>query len=88
MCNKFKGKRTHNVTHLIDTRFGKYTEVHNDKNIVIGQGELVYVESKKGWIDLFGNIIKNKADAISIASKMNKLYNFNLKRITQSKIKF
>lgn len=88
MCNNFIRKRTHNTTHLIDLRFGKYTEVHNAKNIVVGQGELVYVEEQKGWIDHFGNIIRNKVDAIKIATQINKLYNYNLKRITRSKIKF
>lgn len=88
MCNKFKVKRTHNVTHLIDLKFGKYSKVHNDKNIVVGKGELVWSDYKQGWINLSGDVITDRVTAIKYAKLLNDLYQYNIKRIAQSKIRF
>lgn len=67
----------------------RYKHFEGDKNIIIGNAELVYViQPIRGWITLCGNIITNKQDAINYAKKLNELYTYNEKRVFKPKRKY
>lgn len=59
-----------------------YKKFHNMQNIVVGKGELPFIEAKNGWRSPTGEIIYNKSEATLIAQKLDKLY----QRLYQSKM--
>lgn len=59
----------------------KYKEFAGQNNIIVGKGELVYSENKQGWVDFNGRVIRNKEEAIKLATLIDKLYTKNSIRI-------
>lgn len=56
-------------------------KIHNAmNNIIVGKGELVYIEEQQGWSNLDGTIIKDKEKAIQIATYLDYLYKINYQR--------
>ena len=58
----------------------KYKEFEGMKNIIVGQGELTYIETpdgNPGWVTLCGNIIHDRADAEKYAKKVDDLFQHN-----------
>mgnify|MGYP000016323229 CR=1 FL=1 len=58
----------------------KYKEFEGMKNIIVGHGELAYIQApdgKPGWITLCGNIIHDREEAEKYAKKVDDLFQFN-----------
>lgn len=67
----------------------KYKQFIGDKNIIVEDGELVYVEKPyKGWSSLDGTIFRNRKEAIKYATKLNQLIKWNKQRIINAKLKY
>lgn len=52
----------------------KYKEHDRMNNIIVGKGELVWLETKQGWITPTGEIIQDKEQAIQYATYLNQKY--------------
>lgn len=59
----------------------KYKEFDGQKNIIVGKGELVWSDEKNGWVTHSGRVIRNKKEAIKVATYINELYTKNSIRI-------
>lgn len=44
------------------------------ENIIVGKGELVWLQTKQGWITPTGEIIQEKEQAIEYATYLNQKY--------------
>lgn len=52
----------------------KYKEHDRLDNIIVGQGELCFVEQYNGWITLDGHIITDRDVAIEYATRLDKYH--------------
>lgn len=68
----------------------KYDQFPGQDNVIVGNGELVMVRTKRGigWITLCNHVLYSRSDAIAYATKLDRLINFNRQRVAQNKVKY
>lgn len=59
----------------------KYKEFEGQNNVIVGKGELCWSDTKQGWIAPMGVVIRDRNEAIRIATYLNQLYTKNSIRI-------
>lgn len=60
----------------------KYKEFEGQDNIIVGKGEVVWSSKERGWIAPNGVVIRNRDEAIRIATYLNQLYMKNHIRLS------
>lgn len=65
----------------------KYKEFEGMKNVIVGKGELPWSEYKQGWIAPSGIVIRDRQEAVRIATYLNELYTKNSIRVATKRNK-
>lgn len=83
-----KSKPLHNHTHFGFRNPERYKEFENDKNVIVGYGELVHINTPNGdgWITPCKHIFYNKEDAVQYASHLNEMIKLTKKKQANDKL--